>query len=60
LSATELKQFIPAVAGWVAAVNPDSMRQPATVSSPDLDQPCAGGGGSSFSGSDWAIDGGWA
>jgi hypothetical protein len=59
LSATELNQFIPAVAAWVAAVNPDKMRQPATVSSPDLDNSCGGGGGVPYSPS-WGIDGGWA
>lgn len=60
LSATELKQFIPAVAGWVAAVNPDNMRQPAAVSSPDLDNNCGSGGGTGPVSPSWGIDGGWA
>lgn len=57
LTPTELSQFIPAVAGWVAAVNPDKMRQPATVSSPDLDRRVRGSGGVAGSST---IDGGWA
>lgn len=36
LSPTELKQFIPAVAGWVAAVNPNNAQSFAKVWSPDL------------------------
>lgn len=36
LSPTELKQFIPSVAGWVAAVNPHNAQQPSMVYSPDL------------------------
>lgn len=35
LSEVELKQFIPAVAGWVAAVNPAGATQPTRVWSPD-------------------------
>ena len=57
LTADELKQFIPAVSAWVAAVNPDQMRQPATVSSPDLDRRTRGSGGVAGSST---IDGGWA
>lgn len=37
LTPEELKMFIPAVAGWVAAVNPYHATQPARVYSPDLD-----------------------
>lgn len=36
LSATELKQFIPSVAGWVAAVNPKNATDFAKIYSPDL------------------------
>lgn len=36
LSPTELKQFIPSVAGWVAAVNPANKTQPSKVWSPDI------------------------
>lgn len=43
LSPTELKQFLPSVAGWVAAVNPDNAQTVTKVFSPDLDR--AGGGG---------------
>lgn len=39
LTPTELKQFIPAVAGWVAAVNPDGAQTPGQVFSPDLGWP---------------------
>jgi hypothetical protein len=39
LSPTELKQFIPSVAGWVAAINPANATQPTKVYSPDMD-PC--------------------
>lgn len=35
LSPTELKQFIPSVAGWVAAVNPDNAQQPTKLFTPD-------------------------
>lgn len=35
LTATEAKQFIPAVAGWVAAVNPDGAGNVSRVFSPD-------------------------
>lgn len=40
LSPTELKQFIPAVAGWVAAVNPANKTQPSKVWSPDTSGTC--------------------
>lgn len=56
LSADELKGFIPSVAAWVAAVNPNSATQPTRVYSPDLN--CAGGGygGTGTSGSAPIID----
>ena len=60
LSANEVKQFIPAVSAWVAAVNPDGAQIPPMVSSPDLnDGSCSGGGAGGVS-SNWGIDGGWA
>lgn len=40
LSATELKQFIPSVAGWVAAVNPANATQPTKLYSPDTAGTC--------------------
>lgn len=40
LSPTELKQFIPSVAGWVAAVNPNNATQPTKIYSPDLNRDC--------------------
>lgn len=40
LSPTELKQFIPSVAGWVAAVNPFEATQPTRIYSPDLNRDC--------------------
>lgn len=40
LSEIELKQFIPAVAGWVAAVNPAGATQPTKVWSPDTSGIC--------------------
>jgi hypothetical protein len=43
LSPTELKQFIPAVAGWVAAINPTGATQPTRVFSPDTGG-CGNGG----------------
>lgn len=39
LTPEQLKDFIPAVAGWVAAVNPDGAQQPGRVFSPDLGWP---------------------
>lgn len=39
LSPTELKQFIPAVAGWVAAVNPDNAESLPKLYSPDFGGP---------------------
>lgn len=61
LSPTELKQFIPSVAGWVAAVNPNNAQSFAKVWSPDL-MGCggSGGGGDSSTGGTPVIDGGWA
>lgn len=64
LSPTELKQFIPAVAGWVAAVNPFNATGPTLVYSPDLAP--TGVQGSGIPGGEvgpfppWDIDGGWA
>lgn len=40
LSPTELKQFIPSVAGWVAAINPAGATQPTKVWSPDTSGEC--------------------
>lgn len=40
LSPTELKQFIPSVAGWVAAINPANATQPTKVWSPDTSGEC--------------------
>lgn len=40
LSPTELKQFIPSVAGWVAAINPANATQPTKVWSPDTSGLC--------------------
>lgn len=37
LSPTELKQFIPSVAGWVAGINPQNAVSPPKVFSPDID-----------------------
>lgn len=59
LSPTELKQFIPSVAGWVAAVNPNNAQSFSKVWSPDLIGGGRGGGGESSTGSN-TIDGGWA
>lgn len=39
LSPTELKQFIPSVAGWVAAINPANAQSVPMVFSPDLGWP---------------------
>lgn len=61
LTPDQINQFIPAVAAWVAAVNPDNMRQPAMISSPDLDQSdCGTGFGYGGVSNSWGIDGGWA
>jgi hypothetical protein len=35
ITPTEAKQFIPAVAGWVAAINPDGAGNVSRVYSPD-------------------------
>lgn len=40
LTPTEAKQFIPAVAGWVAAINPDNAQTIPRVYSPDLYGQC--------------------
>lgn len=62
LSPTELKQFIPAVAGWVAAVNPNNAQDFSRVYSPDLvpKGPHGGGipGGEVGPFPPWGIDGG--
>lgn len=64
LSETELKQFIPAVAGWVAAINPAGATQPTKVWSPETVPKGVQGSGSP--GGEvgpfppWDIDGGWA
>jgi hypothetical protein len=59
LTPTEAKQFIPAVSGWVAAVNPDNAQTIPRVYSPDLN--CGnGGGGAQASTGPGTIDGGWA
>jgi hypothetical protein len=60
LSPTELKQFIPSVAGWVAAVNPDNAQQVPRVFSPDLAGPGFGGGSNTGNSGPGVIDGGWA
>lgn len=39
LTPDQLKDFIPAVAGWVAAVNPDSAQRPGSVFNPDMGWP---------------------
>lgn len=64
LSPTELKQFIPSVAGWVAAVNPDNAQTIPRLFSPDVnpkwsqDSGIPGGEVGPFP--PWEIDGGWA
>lgn len=57
LSPTELKQFIPAVAGWVAAINPDNAQGLPRLFSPDFAPGC-GGSGSGGSTGQGVIDGG--
>ncbi len=62
LSPTELKQFIPSVAGWVAAINPANATQPTRIYSPDT-VPCGTTGGGVPGGElpyppPWGIDGG--
>lgn len=60
LSPVELSQFIPSVAGWVAAVNPNNAVALPQVFSPDLAGPGFGGGGSTGNTGPGVIDGGWA
>lgn len=64
LTATEAKQFIPAVAGWVAAVNPNNAQDFSRVYSPDTAPKGVQGsgipGGTVGPFPPWDIDGGWA
>jgi hypothetical protein len=63
LTPTEAQQFIPAVAGWVAAVNPNNAQDITRVFSPDLHPTCGVQGGGIPGGEvgpfpPWIIDGG--
>lgn len=58
LTPEQIKQFIPSVARWVAAINPAGATQPTKIWSPDIQG--TGQGGAGTSGGDPVIDGGWA
>jgi hypothetical protein len=60
LTPEQVAQFIPSVARWVAAVNPDNAQSLPRLYSPDLSG-CGGqGGAGTSSGGTPTIDGGWA
>lgn len=60
LTPEDARRFIPAVADWVAAVNPNGAQTFSQVFSPDLAGPGFGGSNNTGNSGPGVIDGGWA